>query len=117
MLRDPAAGELNRRVIIRRRLDVPAFGPGVESEYPERSPRWAKIEPVGTAAYANGVQTDTKITHRVWIRWGLQVDDACEVVELRSTGNIVYRVQRCAELGGGRTFLVLEVEELGVERV
>lgn len=125
--REPAAGELNRRVAIRRRTDIPASDMGLDSEFSEIKPRWAKIEPVGTAVYAAGVQTDNKLTHRIWIRALRGVSESHEVVHVQHLpgdpaysvvpGSPVYRVKRNADLNGGRRFTLLEVVEVSLDPV
>ncbi|MEX6662442.1 phage head closure protein [Pseudomonas sp. W2-17] len=109
---DLGAGDLNRRITIQRRTDYPAEDMGLDSVLTLPRDRWAKIEPVGTAVYANGVQTDNKITHRVFVRYlqGVTVAD-----EIASEG-CIYAVRRVAAMNGGRRFTVLEVEELGFEQ-
>lgn len=121
--REPAAGDLNRRIAIRLRTDIPAADMGLSPEFSEIKPRWAKIEPVGTGIYASGVQTGNKITHRVWIRTLKGVTESHEVVHVthlegEATYSVVpdspiYRVKRTAPLNGGRRFTLLEVEEIG----
>lgn len=121
--KEPAAGDLTRRIAIRLRTDIPSSDMGVESQFSELRPRWAKIEPVGTAVHAAGMQTGHKVTHRVWIRSVKGVTDAHEVVHVAHTpgdaeysvveGSPIYRVKRNADLNGGRRFTLLEVEELG----
>lgn len=108
-LREPGAGELNRRVTIRRRTDMPAEDMGLDSVFTEPKRRWAKIEPVGTATYSDGVQTDNKITDRITLRFLAGVTDAHEVLH----GNTVYRIRRSADMNGGHRFTLLEVEEQG----
>ena len=122
--REPAAGDLNRRVAIRLRTDLPAADMGVSSEFTEIKPRWAKIEPVGTAVHSEGVQTGNKVTHRIWIRALPGVTEAHEVVHITHlpgesaysvvVGSPIYRIKRNADLNGGRRFTLLEVEELGI---
>lgn len=108
-LREPGAGELNRRVRVRRRADRPAEDMGLDSVFSERKQRWAKIEPVGTAVYADGVQTGNKLTHRITLRFLAGVTGDHEVVH----GSTVYRVSRSADMNGTHRFTLLEVEELG----
>lgn len=121
--REPAAGELNRRLAIRRRLDLPAGDMGLDSVFSELKARWGKIQPVGTAVYAEGVQTDGKITHRIWFRIVQGITDAHEVVHVSQVpgtegayevvpGTPLYRVKRSADMNGSRRFTLLEVEEL-----
>ena len=108
-LREPHSGELNRRITLRLRSDAPASDMGLEPVFSEPRKRWAKIEPVGTAIYAHGVQTDNKLTHRITLRYHPGITDAHEVVH----GQTLYRVKRSADLNGAHRFTVLEVEDLG----
>ncbi|MNP49236.1 hypothetical protein D3C76_1434090 [compost metagenome] len=75
--------------------------------------------------YAAGVQTDNKLTHRLWIRRLAGVSESHEVVHVQHLpgdpaysvvpDSPVYRVKRNADLNGGRRFTLLEVVEVGVE--
>ncbi|MDR6581603.1 MULTISPECIES: head-tail adaptor protein [Pseudomonas] len=111
-MREPSAGELDRRVLVRLRSDMPALDLGLDSLFTDQKRRWAKIEPVGTAVYANGVQTDAKITHRVTFYFLKGMSESHEVVH----GATIYRVRRVADMNGNRRFTLLEVEELGPEQ-
>lgn len=111
-IREPGAGELNRRVRIRSRADLPGADMGLDPVFSERKQRWARIEPVGTAVYAEGVQIDNKLTHRITLRFLKGVTDAHEVVH----GATIYRVKRSADMNGTHRFTTLEVEELGESR-
>lgn len=108
-MREPTLGELDKRITIRRRLDIPAGDMGLEQTFPAARPRWAKIEPVGTAAYAGSVQIEAVVTHRIYVRYLEGVTTAHEVVH----GQTVYRLRRSMHMNGGRRFTALEVEELG----
>ena len=112
-MREPSAGELDRRITLRLRSDIPAPDQGLDSLFTEEKKRWAKIEPVGTAVYANGVQTDVKITHRVTFYYLKSMSESHEVVH----GGTIYRVRRVADMNGKRRYTLLEVEELGPEQV
>jgi SPP1 family predicted phage head-tail adaptor len=111
-MREPSAGELDRRITLRLRTDVPAPDLGLDSLFAGQKKRWAKIEPVGTAVYASGVQTDVKITHRVTIYYLKGMSESHEVVH----GTTVYRVRRVTDMNGKRRYTLLEVEELGPEK-
>lgn len=111
-MREPSAGELDRRILVRLRSDMPALDLGLDSVFTDQKRRWAKIEPVGTAVYANGVQTDAKITHRVTFYFLKGMSESHEVVH----GATIYRVRRVADMNGNRRFTLLEVEELGPEQ-
>jgi SPP1 family predicted phage head-tail adaptor len=112
-MREPSAGELDRRITVRLRADIPAEDQGLDSLFSDQKKRWAKIEPVGTAVYANGVQTDVKITHRVTFYYLKGMSESHEVVH----GDTIYRVRRVADMNGNRRFTLLEVEELGLQQV
>lgn len=106
---DPESGELDRRITIRLREDIAIEDAGLEPAYTQDRRRWAKIRAVGTAVYADSVQTDDKITHRVWVRVLGGVTTSHEAV----AGDVVYRVKRSAPWGAGKRFTLIEVEELG----
>lgn len=111
-LLEPSAGELNRRITLRLRADVPASDQGLDSLFTEQKKRWAKIEPVGTAVYAAGIQTDVKLTHRITLYYLKGMSESHEVVH----GSTVYRVRRVADMNGDHRFTLLEVEELGPQQ-
>lgn len=106
---DPGAGELDRRITIRLRADVPAEGADLEPVFTQPRHRWAKIRAAGTAVYTDSVQTDNKITHRVWVRLLDGVTTSHEVV----ASGVIYRVKGIAPWGAGKRFTLIEVEELG----
>lgn len=100
--------KLDKRVQIRQRTDVPLGDSDMDSVFSAPVPRWARIQPVGTAAYAEGQQSDHSLTHRIWLRKIAGITTAHEVVH----GTSVYRVLRSAPLDGGNDFTILEVEQL-----
>lgn len=109
-IREPGAGALNSRVILRRRADLPATDGGLQSQFSDEKWRWARIDPVGTAIYSGSVQVDNKITHRITLRYLGMLPIDFEVVH----NTVVYRVKRAADVNGRRRFTMLEVEELGL---
>lgn len=105
----PNAGELNKRVQIRLRQDVPVGLSSVVEQHSQLLERWARLSPVGTAVWAASVQTDNRITHRAIIRYMDGITENHEIVHRQC----VYRVRRSADLRSARKFLVLDLEELG----
>lgn len=103
-----ASQKLNKRVQIRQRTDVPLGASALGSVFSEPGSRWARIQPVGTAAYAEGLQSDHSLTHRIWLRKIEGITNAHEVVHKSH----VYRVLRSADLDGGNAFTILDVEQL-----
>lgn len=106
---EPTAGELDKRIQIRRRLDVPAGYAGVVEQRLSPTWRWASLVPVGTAVWAATVQTDERLTHRCLLRY---LDGITNQHEIYHSGR-VYFVRRAAPFRGKRKFLVLDLEEMG----
>lgn len=107
-IREPASGELIHRMEVRIRVDLPD-GVGLTPEYTVVCKRWVKVEPLGTAAYTNAQQTESKATHRLYCR---HIESLSAAHEFVSRGR-VYRVRRPTELAGRTIWSVVEVEELG----
>ena len=93
---------------VRIRVDRPS-GASLEPEFIPVCKRWVKVEPLGTATYANAQQTGSGVTHRLYCRHIPNVDSSHEFV---GCGR-VYRVKRSADLAGRTVWSVVEVEELG----
>lgn len=107
-IREPASGELLSRMEVRVRLDQPD-GVGIDPQYTLICKRWVKVEPLGTASYANAQQTKSGVTHRLYCRY---IPDLSSSHEFVWRGR-VYRVLRPTELAGRCVWSVIEVEELG----
>ena len=66
----PDPGELNKRVLIRLRVDMPADNFGVEPQYPVTFRTWAKvIQTSATHLAGNRAGTGDAITHYITIRY------------------------------------------------
>lgn len=110
----PSPGNLNKRVVIRKRSDFPdQITGGVDSDFLVSYKRWVEIKPVGGSTYLLGVQTGTSITHRVKLRFQPDIDSDYEIVY----GKTVYRVHRNTDIQGTGRFTLLEVEELNHNEV
>jgi head-tail adaptor len=66
----PAIGELNCRIQIRLRTDVPNASFGIDETYDVGIPRWAKKEPIHSLAIRSGQNTGEEPTDLFWVRWG-----------------------------------------------
>lgn len=107
-MREPEVGELSHRMQVRRRVDR-SVGTILVPELTPVCKRWVKVEPLGTATYANAQQTESKVTHRLYCRFVRDLDSAHEFVE----GGRVFRVHRPTAMRGRAVWSVIEVEELG----
>lgn len=105
----PAIGELNRRVLFRRRTDYATSDMGLDAEYSDQRYLWARIRQVGGETYQGSVQTGNVITHRITIRYRDDITADFEIVHKKR----VYRVKKITELAEGGRFLMIEAEELG----
>lgn len=107
-LRVPSSQELDKRVLIGLCKDKPVGNAELEREFANPKARWARIQPVGTVAYAEGVGTDHHVTHRIKLRLLNGLTRSHEIVH----GANVYRVLRSAPLDGGNDFTIVDVEQL-----
>lgn len=107
----PDPGELDKRVLLRKRVDVPTADYGTEPAYPVSFDAWAKVIQTSATAYQETAQTDNVITHYITIRWRSGITTDFEVV----LNDLVYRVKRARDLNSKRRFLLLECTELGTE--
>ncbi|WGZ68784.1 phage head closure protein [Serratia sp. K-E0102] len=107
----PDPGELDKRIVIRRRVDEPTDSFGLASTFPESFRAWAKMAQVGAATYQASVQTETTVTHYFTLRYRSGITADHEVV----LSGQVYRVRRVRDLNSKGRFLLLECEELGSE--
>lgn len=107
----PDPGELNRRIKLRLREDMPGDDYGSEPVYRVDRGAWAKIDQVGATTLRESVQVDNIVTHNITIRYRREITSDYEVVD---DLGIVYRVKRQRDLNNERRFLLLECEELGV---
>ena len=105
-------GELNQRVLLRQREDVPVSDYGTTPEFNNERRVWAKIRQVGATTLHESAQTENAITHYVTIRWLRGISADFELVH----NDTVYRIRRARDLNSARRFLLLECEELGAER-
>lgn len=105
----PDPGDLDKRVRIRQRVDMPADDFGVEPVFPVSFPAWARIVQTSATTYQETAQTDNAITHYITIRWRSGITKDFEVVH----DDLVFRVQRARDLNSKRRFLLLECTELG----
>ena len=65
----PDPGELNKRVLIRQRVDMPADNFGVEPQYPVTFRTWAKVIQTSATTWQETAQTGDAITHYITIRY------------------------------------------------
>lgn len=109
-MKAPRIGTMRDRVRLSLHQQLAVGASGWADQFPEVATVAGRLEPVGTAVYQASVQTEGKITHRVFIRYRADLT-ADHVAEIRGRR---YRVVRVGDIGGDGRFTVLEVEELGL---
>jgi len=112
----PDAGELVRRVTIRRWTDTANAGFGIDQTFDIGIQRWAKIEPVVGVAYWGAKQIGEEITHRIWVRYGTGTkpeDITGQHVIDHQLGNRRYRVIRTTNAGDAQRYTMIECKDLG----
>lgn len=109
MLPDP--GELNKRVLLRQRVDLAVADYGVEPFWLREKKVWARVRQVSATTYHESVQSDNTITHYITIRFRRGITADYEVV----TSGTVLRVKRLRDLNSAGRYLLMECEEIGAE--
>lgn len=113
---EPSIGELRWRVTLFRRAQEPdSTGPGIAETMIPIGEAWAKVQPLGAVTFYAAAQTETPVTHRIFIRWraGLDTTHAVERITRSQDGTAhreLFRVRRQSDLAGRKRFLVLEAE-------
>lgn len=109
----PAVGELNRRVAIRRWVDVPNAAFAVDATFDAGITRWAKIEPIHSLSLRLGVQTGEVPTHLVWVLYGERSRPEDITIEhVIETRGVRYRVLGAHDVLDRRRFTRIEVKAL-----
>lgn len=110
----PAAGEINRRISIKRRQDMPAMGGSITPTDTLVSDAWAKHEPVGNALFFGTKQVGEDITDRFIIRRSALLTERTITAEhIIEWDGQRYRVRRASDLNDARCFVMIETENLG----
>lgn len=113
-MREPAAGELNRRIAIKGWQDMPAMGGGITQTFDAGVSAWAKRDPLGNAIFFGTKQIEESVTDRFIVRRTSQITERTvtgeHVIECEGQR---FRVKRASAMNGGRTFVVIETELLG----
>lgn len=111
---EPQAGELNRRVVIKRWQDMPAMSGSITVSDTLVATVWAKIEPVGNAIFFGTKQVGEDVTDRIYIRRTSALTERTITGEhVCESGGLRYRVRRASALNGEKKFVLLDVECLG----
>jgi hypothetical protein len=104
----PAAGERDKRIVIRRRSDRPEDEAALVSGYVEVGRRWALLEPLGTLLISNGIQVGKEITHRLTFKRLPGLDAGHEVV----LGRRLFKVVKVGDVNEAGIDTLLEVLEI-----
>lgn len=110
----PVAGDLNRRIVIKRWQDMPAMGGGITQIDTLVGEVWAKHEPVGNALFFGTAQVGENITDRFILRRSATLTERTITAEhVIEWDGQRYRVRRASDLNDARRFVMIETENLG----
>jgi hypothetical protein len=114
----PDIGELDKFVRVRAWQDEPSAGMGIDQTYDAGVDAWARIEPTGSALFYGTAQVETGITHRAvtWRTSQLNADviGGSHVIDHGGNGGMRYRVRRATDINGRQSFVLFDLEQLGV---
>lgn len=109
-----AAGDLNRRILIRRVDEIPNASFGVDVVPDAGIARWAKVEPIHGLALRAGMQTGEAPTHLFFVRCGAgtRVADITlnHVIDWQGRR---YRVIDCINVEDANEFTRITAKDLG----
>ena len=101
--------------LLHRDQEPAAADPGITESFDLIAKVHADVQDTTAQTFYGGVQVDTPITHRIFIRWRGDLDTNCVVRRTQRTPDgvwrtLLYRIRR-TKLWDGRTrFLELECE-------
>lgn len=97
-----------------------AAGTGIDETLANPVTLYADVQWVGAVTFRESKQTDTPLTHRIFVRWHdyLQTTKAILRTTRRPDGSLwseVFRVHRVKPLGGRTRFALVECELLELD--
>ncbi len=115
MMREPGAGELDRRILLRLQTDVPNAGFGLDQTFSAGTALWAKHEPVHSLAIRSGMQTGEAPTDFFWVRRaaGLTQPENITAAHVIEWDGQRYRVLEAIDVNGTRRFTRVTAKLLG----
>ncbi|MGL5344881.1 MAG: phage head closure protein [Plesiomonas sp.] len=108
VFREPSAGDLNQRLMLRKVSEIPANDFSTEKTYLMQSTCWGKVIPLAAVLHQDGAQIENKVTHKALIRYRLGLGHGWEV----QSAGVIYRVKGAQPLNGRTQFTLLSLEEL-----
>lgn len=112
---NPSIGEMDRKILVRELQESPGIGSTVDQALDPGVPAWARLQPVGAALFYGTAQVESGVTHRAATWRTSQLNEltvtAAHVVDCEG---VRYRVKRASDVGDGRRYLLIDLEQLGV---
>jgi len=114
--KDFDAGKLNRLVTIKLWSDIPDNDFAITPTYDAGHKVFAAHMPVGTATMAATMQIGEKVTDKFVVRFRANVIEAHLITNnhVIEHSRLRYRVKGTSPLEGGREFVVIDTEMLGI---
>jgi SPP1 family predicted phage head-tail adaptor len=115
-VKDFGSGKLNRLVTIKLWSDVPDAEFAITPTYDAGHKVFAAHLPVGTATMALAMQIGEKVTDKFVVRFRAGVIESHLITNnhVVEKNGLRYRVKGTSPLEGGREFVVIDTEMLGI---
>lgn len=111
-------GRLKHLVTVQQRSQAPgAFGQPVDTWVAVAPQMWAEVLPISGRERLAAAAVQGSHTHTVAVRYRAALDVAASVAARWRIvhGSIVYNVRAANALGGGRQWIIFDVEQGGVD--
>lgn len=110
----PRIGELNRRAALFRIKSVPVGEFELDNQREAIGEYWCKVEVVGASAYLESTNTETTLTHRIYLRYveGVTSPLALQHLTEVDVDGFTYAVRRITDANSARRFTLLDCEQI-----
>jgi hypothetical protein len=102
--------------IATRQQETDPDGPGFAESLAKTLLVHANIQPMGPMTFYAGMQVDTPVTHKIFLRWLDWIDTTCiiyrQTLRLDKSSRVeIFRIRRVMELDGRKRFIRLDCEQ------
>lgn len=109
----PTVGELSERASLYRVESVP------DGEWETKNKRklitemWAKLEVIGGSQYLDSINTESAVTHRVYVRYVKGFSSPLDLQQLTEIDidGFTYRAKRITDVNNAHRFTLIECEQ------
>ena len=109
----PTVGELNERATLYRVESVPNGDWETNNERHLIAVVWAKVEVIGGSRYLDSINTESAVTHRVYVRYVKGFSSPLDLQQLTEIDidGFTYRAKRITDVNNAHRFTLIECEQ------